>query len=754
MRFNTTNLLFIIVLFLIVSTCPTFAFEKINIQDDIDTAYLPFSVLIDRDHFIPPDCSYPEKTLYKVFRAAQGDKQDGLIIFSNNPSPNGMGVSIFSPKSYPEFLVTDDDPIRYTITNWDIFEEPETGDPLIVGICHNSDSLFLFTLNEATDKIKYRVIYVNSTEHDFVPNANILSFSDLDNDSKNEIVFYIEFPRHFRKIYCYNLNNLEKKWVTEISSGVYYIHETYNDSLEEKELILVTRNSANGIKDEIFNDFYSYLTKLNSRGEIIYNKIVGKYQNLIPLLKKSDVLNQYFLIHYLDLEKSDSLTGKNENQYFISRIDNNCNTIERIVVKSSPVNLWLIYDNSNTPYLYVAFRSKEVAVYDMKLNLVYETTPLLHGFHYNGKIKIAGEQDSVFVFKDGIYDHTYTKLLQFPFNSNNFEPVKYDSLGNVESFIIHESQHYLIGYIKEKTNYELLSVFYHRSQLYILMIFSGLLVGLVMVNFYRSKNRKNLIQISNQKKELEITHKALRDAQETIISQEKFQLAKNIAGGFAHEIRNSLFPARSALSKLNHISKDKLTDENWIKKISKFADNAVERAIDLTKLISQYTRLESEKNDEPVDVNLILKNVLKDNSYIIESKNINIIFKATDDSIVLGNNDQFYIILNNLILNAIDAMENSDTPQLIINTKHHNNKIIVDITDNGIGISNESIDKLFDVFYSTKPSSGSGLGLAIVKKILELYESSITVKSTLGKGSTFSIQLQVYEVEDPPNAKR
>lgn len=723
-----------------IESARTLEFQNLQYSFELDTAYLPYSFDIDREITNEDDCSYPEYTYYKIFQPAIDTTREGLIIFSNNPSPNIKNNSQFNPKSYPEFKETDDDPIRYTITKWSVFNEPSSGDPLIIGICHNTDSAFIFTLNEATDDVQYKLLYANDTDDDFIPYARIFFFDDLDKDDTLEIICYIEYPGHFRRLYAVAYSSLEKEWEQNIASGIGYIYLFDNEQTGTKNIFAATRNSANGVQDSIFKDFYSYVLSLNAQGKLEFLRTVGVYGRLVPVLIKSEIPDEYFMIHYLDLNSADSTTGKTVDQYYISRINNSGVVLQQIIVKSSPIDIQLIYDNTNTQYLFLRYRSKEICIYDMNLQPVDLLPSLPIGLIYFGKCMIPGETDSVYVFQNGIYDHTLTKIAQFPFISHIFDPVQYDSTGNVQAFMITNGIQYLIIKPRKKTTYQLMSVFYHRNQSYVVIAVTALLVCLIVVGYYQRKTKNNLSTISRQKKELEQTHAALREAQATIVAQEKFQQAKNIAGGFAHEIRNSLFPAKSAVSKLIDLDRTELLSIDYLKKISRITNNAVTRAISLTEHISHYTKLEADKKSETVELTALIKEVVEANRLELDNQHITVTLDLPEPIYTVASNEQFYIVFNNILLNAFDAVQNVEKPFIEIKSTLHDNKFKILITDNGCGIPEKDREKIFDFFYSTKPATGIGIGLSMVKKILELYNCTIDYEDAVQQGTVCVIR--------------
>lgn len=97
-------------------------------------------------------------------------------------------------------------------------------------------------------------------------------------------------------------------------------------------------------------------------------------------------------------------------------------------------------------------------------------------------------------------------------------------------------------------------------------------------------------------------------------------------------------------------------------------------------------------------------------------------------------------VLINLIVNAIEAVKDSPEPQIILSASLlPNRKIVVKVADNGSGMSEEIMDKIFIPFFSTK-KNGSGIGLSLCKQIMMLHKGNITVQSRLAEGTVFSLQ--------------
>jgi signal transduction histidine kinase len=100
-----------------------------------------------------------------------------------------------------------------------------------------------------------------------------------------------------------------------------------------------------------------------------------------------------------------------------------------------------------------------------------------------------------------------------------------------------------------------------------------------------------------------------------------------------------------------------------------------------------------------------------------------------------------------MVKNAIDAMLNGGT--LTIKSKETNGSVDVTISDTGTGLSEETIKKLWTPLFTTK-AKGMGFGLAISKRLIEAHGGSVSVKSELGKGTTFTIIIPIKQQKDTP----
>jgi len=184
----------------------------------------------------------------------------------------------------------------------------------------------------------------------------------------------------------------------------------------------------------------------------------------------------------------------------------------------------------------------------------------------------------------------------------------------------------------------------------------------------------------------------------------------------------------------------------------KVLDMALSETVRLTELLRKMLRFSKPEEEEkqPTDVNTILDEILllvrkqlQENSIRISSS------FANDLGKVYASRNQLRQVFLNMISNARHAMPDGGT--LTIKTMAKRDNIHTEITDTGIGIREEDMDKIFDAFFTTKDGvKDVGLGLSVCYGFIEEHGGDIRVSSTLGSGTTFTIILPKYK-EDVHN---
>lgn len=215
-----------------------------------------------------------------------------------------------------------------------------------------------------------------------------------------------------------------------------------------------------------------------------------------------------------------------------------------------------------------------------------------------------------------------------------------------------------------------------------------------------------------------------------------------LAGGVAHEINNPLAiinEKSGLLLDILEVSEDFPRKESFIKHMVSL-QNAVIRARDITHRLLGFARRTEEKL-EPVSVNHVIKEVL---SFIEKEalyRNVKIELEFDDDlPVILSDIGQLQQVFLNIINNALDAVP--EFGQITIHGRRGVGTILIDISDNGAGMSPDVARQIFEPFFTTKTGKekhGTGLGLFITYGIVKKLGGEISVESELGKGTMFRL---------------
>ena len=244
-----------------------------------------------------------------------------------------------------------------------------------------------------------------------------------------------------------------------------------------------------------------------------------------------------------------------------------------------------------------------------------------------------------------------------------------------------------------------------------------------------------------------------KQTEEELIRSEKLVSLGQLAASVAHEVNNPLAGIMVYVKLLlkkhraNEIQSEK-TEEQLIK-----MEKELDRTTRIIRSLLDFARL-SEPSMRPVEINKVIEAALQLVGNQINLENI-VLEKNLDAHLplVLADVDKMQQVLINIILNAIQAM--LEGGKLTIATSvadrifmHDSFKkaVRIDISDTGVGIPRENLDKLFNPFFTTKEKGkGVGLGLSVVHGIIGKHKGRIDVDSELSKGTTFTIYLEVMD---------
>jgi len=234
--------------------------------------------------------------------------------------------------------------------------------------------------------------------------------------------------------------------------------------------------------------------------------------------------------------------------------------------------------------------------------------------------------------------------------------------------------------------------------------------------------------------EVESRTKDLEHVQQKLIRSERLAAVGELASGVGHELRNPLNVIRNCAYLLNMAITDKGDEEaaNTLKVLDKQIDIANKIVTDLL----DFTRI-TPPSPDIVDLNHLINESL---SWISVPEHVTVNANLNGHPMkVRTDAEQISRAFTNIISNAIQAMNRKDG-KLDIDTGTEDSFIWIKIQDNGCGIPEENMSKIFEPLFTTKPK-GIGLGLAITKRLIEQNGGKIEVASQAGQGTTFTVKL-------------
>lgn len=221
---------------------------------------------------------------------------------------------------------------------------------------------------------------------------------------------------------------------------------------------------------------------------------------------------------------------------------------------------------------------------------------------------------------------------------------------------------------------------------------------------------------------------------------------RNFLGNISHELKTPIFNIQGYLHTLiEGALHDPAVNTKYLNRAAK----NLERLETIVTDLETIAQLESEQmilEMDAFDIKALVKEVFEDHERLAAKKKIKLLFKsgADTDMMVMADRDRIRQVLNNLITNAIKYGRDEGYVKVSFYDMH--DRVLIEVTDDGIGIAEPHIKHVFDRFYRvdvhrSRELGGSGLGLSIVKHIIEAHKQGINVRSALGKGTTFGFTL-------------
>ena len=443
---------------------------------------------------------------------------------------------------------------------------------------------------------------------------------------------------------------------------------------------------------------------------------------------------------------------------------------EQIDIENNPDHFKKL-DNVIRKYIF-GYKIKKVYLYDNNRHIIYSTIPEHIGYSLNEgenlqlDTALKGGSSSI-LRPPGVTDYRgqnvneillesyypIYKFLDYNEHDQNFEQV-----GAME---IYQD---MTGLNKQISDAQRNTTIITASSMGILFISLLLIVnkGASIIKLRTkelSEARDNLEErVKMRTEEIEEAYKKLQHTQKQLIKSEKMASIGKLAAGIAHEINNPLASVSSCaeglLERFKNISNEKsgksdsdiINDDSDI--LQEYLNIICNETFRCKSIISKL--LNFSRQVDPVIKKLNIINVLNESIAIfkhqINIKKKHIIFDCKYDTITIkGDEHQLKQVFLNILINASEAIK--DIGNITISAERNEYKVIITIKDNGYGIKQDDLKKIFDPFFTNKPiGQGTGLGLSICYGIIESHEGTITPFSEgIGKGTTIEIILPISE---------
>jgi two-component system sensor histidine kinase SenX3 len=219
-------------------------------------------------------------------------------------------------------------------------------------------------------------------------------------------------------------------------------------------------------------------------------------------------------------------------------------------------------------------------------------------------------------------------------------------------------------------------------------------------------------------------------------------IRRDFVANISHELKTPI----GALSILSEAVLDASNDPEAIAKFASRMQSEAKRLSDLVQEIINLSRLQDDdplKNGKPVDISAVIAEAVDQSRLNAEKRKITLVHEEVDDVVINGDRNQVTMAIHNLIENAINY--SPDATRVAITLKVVDAIAEISVSDQGIGIPEKDLERIFERFYRVDPArsrltGGTGLGLSIVKHIATNHGGDVSLWSVEGAGSTFTIR--------------
>ena len=258
------------------------------------------------------------------------------------------------------------------------------------------------------------------------------------------------------------------------------------------------------------------------------------------------------------------------------------------------------------------------------------------------------------------------------------------------------------------------------------------------------KNKK--IYLNNPSREIDSLVKSynkmiddLEKSAEKLAKNEREQAWQEMAKQVAHEIKNPLTPMRLSIQNFQRRFDNASNEKNKIN-VEEFSNLLIEQIDVMSNVATAFSDFATLPKAQLKEANIV--EITRRATEIFEYENI--IFNSKNNKIMFPlDRTQWIRVMTNLIQNGIQSVGTEKKAKIKVDIDDYTNKIMISVSDNGVGVDPALKNKIFEPMFTTK-TKGMGLGLGIVKKIIEIHKGKISYKSNHKSGTKFIIELTKY----------
>ncbi len=256
------------------------------------------------------------------------------------------------------------------------------------------------------------------------------------------------------------------------------------------------------------------------------------------------------------------------------------------------------------------------------------------------------------------------------------------------------------------------------------------------------------------KRELKVSVNSLDDEGMVLVLLSDESEARRIDAVRRDFVANVSHELKTPIGALGLLSEAILGAKDQPDAVVKFASRMQNEAKRLTELVQEIIDLSRLQSSDPlqkavaVEINDVVREAVDQAQFSSEQRGISVEIGELQDATVIGDREQLITAVHNLVENAVNY--SPEQTKVSIVTKRIGNLVEVSVTDQGIGIAESELNRIFERFYRVDPArsrmtGGTGLGLSIVKHVAQNHGGDVKVWSKLGVGSTFTLQLPVAQ---------